>query len=138
MENRYYAAIYSLGVCLLEIGLGESLIVLNDEDSSNLCELFQKAAIKMPFVSLENANNACKNMKPRELAKVLCGLSEAELPSRKGPHYLPIVQQCLRCIERGFGPIQDFVKNQDYEVNPVFQEIVLEHLERFELDLGRT
>lgn len=112
--------------------------MLDDEHSSNLCELFQKAAIQMSLVSLKNATNACKNMEPRELARILCGLSEAKLPSRKGPEYLPIVQQCLRCIERGFDPIQDFLKNQDYEVNPVFQEIVLDPLERFELDLRRT
>ena len=132
VEDRYHAGhdIYSLGVCLLEIGLGESLIVLNDEDESNLCKLFQEEAMKMGLVSSDNASNACKGLKPREVARVLYGLSEAELPSRMGAEYLPIVQRCLQCIERGFGPIQDFVKNQDYDLISVLQELVLQPLKQ--------
>ena len=132
VDDRYRAGddIYSLGIRLLEIGLGESLIVLDDENESNLCKLFQKEAIKIGLVSPNNASNACRNLKPWEVARVLCGLSEAELPSRMGAEYLLTVQQCLQCIERGFGPIQDFVKNQDYDLISVLQELVLQPLQQ--------
>ena len=132
VEDRYHAGhdIYSLGVCLLEIGLGESLIVRDDEDEGNLCKLFHKEAMKMRLVSSDGASNACRNLKPREVARVLRGLSEAELPSRMGVEYRLIVQQCLQCIEQGFGPIRDFVKNQDYDLDSAFKELVLQPLKQ--------
>ncbi len=132
VEDRYHAGhdIYSLGVCLLEIGLGESLIVLDDEEESNLCKVFQKEAMKTRLVSSGNASNACRKLQPRDVARVLCGLSEAELPSRMGAEYLSIVQQCLQCVEHGFGPIQNFVKNHDYDMISVLRELVLQPLKQ--------
>ena len=102
----------------------------DDEDESNLCQLFHKEAMKMRFVSSDSASNACKNLKPWEVARVLRGLSEAELPGRMGAEYLPIVQQCLQCIERGFGPVQDFVNNQHRDLESDFKEFVLQPLKQ--------
>ena len=46
MEDRYHAGydIYSLGACLLEVGPGESLIVLDDENEWNPYKLFHEEA----------------------------------------------------------------------------------------------
>ena len=131
VEERYHAGhdIYSLGVCLLEIGLGEPLIVLDDKDESNLCELFQKEAIELRLVTTENTSNACRNLKPWDRAKTLYGMSQGELRSRMGLDYSAIVQECLQCIEKGFGPIRDF-KHEEDKVISVFQDEILKPLEK--------
>lgn len=131
VEERYHSGhdIYSLGVCLLEIGLGESLIVLDEEDEPSLSELFQNEVIKLQLLAAENANRSCRSLKPRDWAKVLCNLSKTELGTRMGQEYSAIVQQCLECIEQGFDTIHNF-QNQVNKVSTVFQNVVLHPLEK--------
>lgn len=76
--------------------------MLDDEDEPNLCEFFQREATKMRLINTENASCGCKNLKPLDRTKILCGLSQADLQSRMGPRYSEISQQCFQ-LRKGMG-----------------------------------
>ena len=69
IEERYHAGhdIYSLGVCLLECGLGESLILStdDDDDEANLCEIFQAKAVRLGFIT------DCRRLSPDRYQEIL-------------------------------------------------------------------
>ncbi|KAL8733970.1 MAG: hypothetical protein Q9166_001731 [cf. Caloplaca sp. 2 TL-2023] len=138
LDENYHAGhdIYSLGVCLLEIGLGESLIRPDENDDPTLCQKFKIEAIKMQLVETRKyARIACINLKPLERKRVLIELSQTELPNIMGPRYAETVRRCLQCNEEGFGDIQD-LKHEGNNVSPVIRKQVLEPLE--ELILHET
>lgn len=126
VEERYHAGhdIYSLGVCLLEIGLGEPLVVHDDNGKSNHSQIFQSQAISLQLVSQGNAVDVCRMLKPLDHFNILVVLSHDVLQNRMGRDYARIVQQCLQCMDKPFGPIENW-KYQNHEVNPIFQAIVL-------------
>ena len=80
--------IYSLGVCLLEMGLWESLIEYPEGSTSNpeygrVCRDFLRTA--KPWVFFKDH---------------LVDLAENELPRRMGDRYASVVVTCLTCLDR--------------------------------------
>ena len=131
LEERYHMGhdIYSLGVCLLEIGLAKPLIVEDDEGNTSLCTSFQKQAIISKLVSEADAGSACRRLKSLDRARILLGLSQARLQSQMGPKYAEIVRKCLLCVEEGLGPIGGSDWNVEAsQVKAVFDNIILEPL----------
>jgi serine/threonine protein kinase len=81
--------IYSLGVCLLEIGLWEPLVEYAGWDASSepeygrVCRDF--VATNRPWVLFKD---------------YLVELAESELPRRMGDRYAEVVVTCLTCLDR--------------------------------------
>ena len=94
--------IYSLGVCLLEIGLWESFVVYHDEGSD-----------PSPSTVLTVLNDPEKDeIKKAYLVKdALVDLAKQRLPSRIGDKYTEIVVTCLTCLDESntdFGDSSEF------------------------------
>ncbi|KAH7077060.1 hypothetical protein FB567DRAFT_596251 [Paraphoma chrysanthemicola] len=94
--------IYSLGVCLLEIGLWQSLVV-HHPGSTAINTLRESSTEDQPIASpllptLKTHNN--DKVKNASLIKdCLVVLAKRELPSRMGDKYTDIVTSCLTCLD---------------------------------------
>ncbi|KAI0444199.1 hypothetical protein F4803DRAFT_274439 [Xylaria telfairii] len=77
--------IYSLGVCLLEIGLWESFIRYDDTG--------------MQVVALLNGAGANGSVHLSNMHASLLTLAENKLPKRMGSKYAEVVKTCLTCLD---------------------------------------
>lgn len=128
--NRYHIGhdIYSLGVCLLEIGLWNSFIVYNG-GSPALSELLTKAKTQWKTNNSEllyHPNG--EPLKDSEIEQqVFVHMAGDLLAFEMGDAYSKLVIKCLKCLEHGFGNVINFVDStsQDWEEQGVefIQEI---------------
>lgn len=95
--------IYSLGVCLLELGLWESFITSTGDSHDQPCE------------SLVSALNSQEGNAPvwdgRKLKEQLVRLAQTELAPKMGTRYTDVVLTCLTCLDPGnmdFGDEEEF------------------------------
>lgn len=99
--NRYVMQhdIYSLGVCLLEIGLWRSFV--------HYPGLNPNAAPVTPLTSeIQTSDNdfkAAHLTAKLQIKEQLVQLAEKDLPSRVGDVYTEVVLACLRCLDPGNG-----------------------------------
>ena len=94
--------IYSLGVCLLEIGLWQSFIIYNDEGSG---------PSPSTIVGILNDPDDDEIKKALLLKDTLVDLAKQRLPSRMGDKYSAIVVNCLTCLDESnvdFGDETEF------------------------------
>lgn len=106
LQDRYIMQhdIYSLGVCLLEIGLWSSFVEYTQDQRptrSQTCSLSEEKSSSNDF---DKANL----IKSRLLA-----LATTELPGKMGTKYAKIVKSCLTCLDLG---------NEDFDDEADFQE----------------
>ncbi|KAH8807574.1 hypothetical protein F5884DRAFT_343515 [Xylogone sp. PMI_703] len=114
--------IYSLGVCLLEIGMATSLVHYESDDSA------------VPSPLLVNAFNPSikdKRKKAFELKRALVNLAKEQLPPKVGKTYADTVITCLTCLdktENEFGLEADFLDENGLLVGVRFIEKILTSL----------
>ena len=97
--------IYSLGVCLLEIGLWESFLVYNEEYpklSPLLSDSKAKWKRENDIVSHSMSDSQIEQ-------KVFITLAGDSLAYEMGEAYSKLVLKCLTCVEKGFGNVLKFV-----------------------------
>jgi hypothetical protein len=82
--------IYSLGVCLLEIGLWGSFVIYHDEDSR---------PTPSPVLAILDSPEKDKIQKAFLVKDTLVSLAKQWLPSRMGDKYTEIVITCLTCLD---------------------------------------
>jgi hypothetical protein len=88
-EYRMQHDIYSLGVCLLEIGMWEPLVEYSGDEANatpeygRVCRDFLKK--REPWVCFKDH---------------LVGLAQNELPRRMGDRYADVVLTCLTCLDK--------------------------------------
>lgn len=110
LERRYNFShdVYSLGVCLLVIGLWEPLI-LKDDGTARICKLYTETAFRLGLVDLGDSNTNDefgaltfddKLKRPATVRKVLLELATHELGLRMGENYVGVVKFCLCCLEK--------------------------------------
>ena len=80
--------IYSLGVCLLEIGLWESFVSYEDG-----------ATVPLPAAVLGIASDSPEFKQPTLMKERLVALAKRDLPTRMGEHYEKVVVNCLTCLD---------------------------------------
>lgn len=88
--------IYSLGVCLLEIGLWQSFV---DESGH----------VRIPMA--DDNDQESKSMEMGSLGELYISLARKKLPTRMGDQYTRIVINCLTCMDAAnvdFGDPQEF------------------------------
>lgn len=96
--------IYSLGVCLLEIGLWTSFVVRTDDSNSPI-----------PCPELEIAGLLRQNNHERKASQVkgrIVEMTERFLPGKMGNKYTDVVLSCLKCLDKEgnrFGDSSDFL-----------------------------
>lgn len=92
--------IYSLGVCLLEIGLWGSFVCYETEESD-----------PTPHTSLAITFDNAEFGKPILMKEHLVALAKNELPRKMGSRYEEVVVNCLTCLDKDnvdFGDQKDF------------------------------
>jgi hypothetical protein len=129
VQERYNIGhdIYSLGVCLLEIGLWDPLVQTRTVDGKpKPSDLFRAAANTDTQSDPEKALAALMK-KPDEVREVLLKLCQREIPQRLGLRYEKLVVQCLKCLDSpsAFGEDVDFRKFSEIENGLAFKELVL-------------
>ena len=95
--------IYSLGVCLLEIGLWQSFVVIDDTGDY----------VPSPALNLPQSGDDMQLLPFQKdgLKDHLVSLARSELPRRMGTRYTQIVDTCLTCLDPGnvdFGDEKEF------------------------------
>jgi hypothetical protein len=92
--------IYSLGVCLLEIGLWASFLLISDIDES----------VTPNNEVLGVSDQTVQNATPERIQQIPVGLAERELPMRVGELYSKVVLNCLTCLDddNDFGDESEF------------------------------
>ncbi|GME48795.1 Het-s domain protein [Neofusicoccum parvum] len=118
-QNRYVVQhdIYSLGVCLLEIGLWEPFVNYNLIDSAAKPVLNEKVT----------------NRKPFELKQEFLSLAKARLPSLMGDIYTMVVVSCLTCLDadnEAFGSLNEMADQDGIVIGVRYIEKILEKLDK--------
>ncbi|KAM0543152.1 hypothetical protein ACHAPJ_012450 [Fusarium lateritium] len=92
--------IYSLGVCLLEIGLWESFV------------LYEETGQVVPSALIESFLSSDTTSRIETLKNGLVTLARTSLPGRTGSKYAEIVETCLTCLDESntdFGDEAEFL-----------------------------
>ncbi|KAK3112369.1 hypothetical protein LTR53_011434 [Teratosphaeriaceae sp. CCFEE 6253] len=100
-DYRMQHDIYSLGVCLLEIGLWESLLTYIAGQGE-----------PRPGVMLEQGQATLERRSPRRIKEQLVGLARHRLPRKMGDRYSDVVINCLTCLD---DDNVDFATHSDFE-----------------------
>ena len=129
VEERYNMGhdIYSLGVCLLEIGLWDLLVRKRSADGQpQVSRLFRSVAGVDGYSDPEAVLRA-KLGRPTEVKNILLKLAKECLPQRMGLKYYRLVVACLTGLDQpsGFGAEVDFAKMDIVEQGLAFKELVL-------------
>ncbi|KAF8241876.1 HET-s/LopB domain protein [Wilcoxina mikolae CBS 423.85] len=116
--------IYSLGVCLLEIGLWDSFVLRDNE---------RECLTLTPTLDLSKCPPTTR---PREKAYMLKGklveIAKQRLPNKMGSKYTEVVVSCLKCLDGGdndFGHESEFLDEDGILVGVRYIEKVLLKLE---------
>ena len=108
--------VYSVGVCLLEIGIWSSFVTYKPTPSpSSILSIDEKLKMKET------------KKKAFEIKSILTDLAKEALPSAMGHRYTEIVVSCLTCLDNsdnGFGDEKDFLDEDGILVGVRFIEKV--------------
>ncbi|KAI0438914.1 hypothetical protein F4803DRAFT_533118 [Xylaria telfairii] len=117
-DYRMQHDIYSLGVCLLEIGLWEPFVEYDDEGATRRLG----SALQLPPNS-EPSAYLLVNMKDNFVA-----LSRNSLPKFMGTEFAEIVETCLTCLDPNnidFGDPSEFIDSEGVSIGVRYIEKVL-------------
>lgn len=110
--------IYSLGVCLLEIGLWRSLVEY-DGATTSLSPVFS------------NTEGCLSELDPQTIQEQLMLLNRTELRMCMGDIYSTVVETCLTCLDEGntgFGDPQDFDNGGGVEIGSQYVESIMDRM----------
>jgi hypothetical protein len=123
--------IYSLGVCLLEIGLWDTLI---REESTGQAAASKPRVSELVRVAAEvdgqlnpEAALKVKLERPTDVKNILLKLARENLPQRMGLGYCRLVVACLTGLDQpsGFGQDINLLTMNDVEQGVAFKDLVL-------------
>jgi hypothetical protein len=130
-EARYNIGhdIYSLGVCLLEIGLWDMLVHIRPDGQPEVSPLFRDAAdvngLPDPVGAL-----ATKLTQPTTIKGILVKMANEYLPQRLGFQYTRLVVACLTGLDQpvsGFGEHVDFKTMDRKDQAIAFKDLMLSY-----------
>ncbi|KAK5110491.1 hypothetical protein LTR85_001020 [Meristemomyces frigidus] len=110
--------IYSLGVCLLEIGLWQSFVIYGEDGK-----------VRSPNAALLGLSiEELRRKSPAAVKDLLVDLARRHLPSMMGGLYEEVVVNCLTCLDAGnveFGDASEFEDSDGVTVGVRYIEKVL-------------
>lgn len=120
-ETRYNMKhdIYSLGICLLEIGLWEPFIIQKNGQPF-MCDKYCRMAVASNTVREEHSDQIAKLTYPKTVQDVMISLAKDALPQKMGLAFTDLVLSCLTCLEGISGD-----PNDETEVGVKFNETIL-------------
>lgn len=111
--------IYSLGVCLLEIGLGSSLVLWKVGEATS--------EPNPEILTTEIPTSKDKRKNAFNMKRALVRIAQEKLPSRMGRKYAGITAVCLTCLDKtdnSFGDEKEFLDENGILVGVRFIEKV--------------
>ena len=111
--------VYSLGVCLLEIGLWAPFIV-----GSCVSEVYRATAIRLGVEVEANGKLA----QPLGVQSIFVAIARQELPPRMGMQFMDLVVSCLTCLEGGFSGDTHIFEGDAAKVAVGYKDAVLSPL----------
>ncbi|XXG96410.1 hypothetical protein Hte_002692 [Hypoxylon texense] len=121
--------VYSLGVCLLELGLWESFVTYDDNPEGRDDQELKKVPSPILGLTLDdfdlNENLSSPSMR---LKSHLVDLAKSKLPQRIGDRYTAVVVTCLTCLDKGnedFGDEEDMRDDDGILIGLRFIEKIL-------------
>jgi serine/threonine protein kinase len=109
--------IYSLGVCLLEVGLGSSLV---------LWKTGEVTPVPNPeILDIEKAPPKDRRKRAFDVKRMLVRIAREQLASKMGRKYADITAVCLTCLDKndnGFGDEEEFLDENGIHVGVRFIE----------------
>jgi len=99
--------IYSLGVCLLELGIWESLIIPTVDNGTSALGIDPN-----PNLNIASCLALERPRKARAIKEEFIAMARERLPSLMGPRYAKVVTMCLSCLDRDnneFGHQREFL-----------------------------
>lgn len=129
--------IYSLGVCMIEILLWQSLLVKTDEANSPVPSQLLQPVVDEVIAGLgldqgQNPVTAFGDLDGEMVQDILTKIAEAHLPSAVGTRLTELVVNCLTVLEGSFGPIS-FAGQSALETTSNFMTTIQSDLWNFKL-----
>ena len=132
VQERYNIGhdIYSLGACLLEIGLWDQLVHKGPTDGQPHVSPLLRSAAEVGNHPNPDAELRTKLSRPTEVKNLLLKVARENLPQKMGLGYSRLVVACLTGLDRpsGFGEDVDLVAMNKVEQGLVLKEMVLSFL----------
>lgn len=127
-QDRYETKhdVYSLGVCLLEVGLWQTFIV-EKNGIPTISDFFLSAAIEhagpladeLIDIDASNMSGICGS---GNLVKIFTAIARARLPMHMGTPFAELVVKCLTNVDGGFGNPNTFAGS---EAASIFQQLII-------------
>lgn len=130
-QNKYIMQhdVYSLGVCLLEIGLWTSFVLYAQDETSEKATDSKKVPAESLGLKAEDFEQPVTAAQPSPRIKThLVDLARRLLPVRMGDKYAAVVITCLTCMDEGnadFGEDDDMQDEDGILIGVRFIEKVL-------------
>jgi serine/threonine protein kinase len=107
-EYNMYHDIYSLGVCMMEILLWQSLLVKLEGQNIGPSSLLQRAVSEISTpggTASTGSSTQLADLDGQIVQDILIKVARTNLPPAVGTKLAGLVVSCLNCLEGGFGPI---------------------------------
>ena len=101
LEKRYHVGhdLYSLGVCLMELGLWEPLITADNDKPPTMSDRYCDMAWKTKCIDPEGVGVLKRLVKPTVVQEVMIGLAEHDLGQEMGKAFSRVVLACFHNVE---------------------------------------
>ncbi|KAL8993904.1 MAG: hypothetical protein Q9169_005995 [Polycauliona sp. 2 TL-2023] len=132
--------IYSLGVCLLEIGLWLSFLIYNDDSPTTIPDQkkpqpagisdtdYARSQQTLPAAELDDHVAGTAIKRPVQMKEHLVAFAQRDLPLRMGERYASVVVNCLTCLDEDnvdFGDQSEFEDRDGILVGVKYIEKIL-------------
>lgn len=101
LEKRYHMGhdLYSLGICLLELGLWEPLIVVENDQPPKMSDRYCDMALRTERIDPREVSVLKQLVKPAVAQEVMTSMAEHDLGQEMGKGYSQVVLACFQYVE---------------------------------------
>ena len=138
LEKRYHMGhdLYSLGVCLLELGLWEPLIVRQGNQPMTMSGRYHEMVLKLQCINSREVDVLKRLVKPATVQKVMVGMADHDLDHEMGRGYSQVVLACFEHAE-ALGQLDKLGEN-DSDVPMMYSRLILKPLSELLLPVMQT
>lgn len=131
LEKRYHMGhdLFSLGVCLLELGLWEPLIAVENDQPPKMSDRYCDMAWRTKCIDPGEVGVLKRLVKPAVVQEVMIGLAEHDLGHEMGRPYSQVVLACFQSVE-ALGAT-DKLEGNDSDVPMLYLKWILQPLSDF-------
>lgn len=101
LEKRYHMGhdLYSLGICLLELGLWEPLIAVENDQPPKMSDRYCDMALRTERIDPRGVSVLKQLVKPAVVQEFMTSMAEHDLGQEMGKGYSQVVLACFQYVE---------------------------------------